>query len=187
MKDLSVPMARVQVLVLPFIAASSLLLIPYGLIWGWEGIASGFSQFFELIYFIPTMLLGIIVHEGLHGLGWKYVGKLRWKDMAYGIQWKSLTPYAHSKKPMLKSAYVMGSLLPGIILGLLPYLAALAIGHNWLVIFGVVFTFSAGGDFWVVYTLRNISEKALVQDHPKNAGCIVFDSEDQELPVIFHS
>ena len=180
-------MARVQVLLLPFIIASGLLVIPYGFIWGWSSIASGFSEFFELIYFVPTMVLGIIVHEALHGLGWKYAGRLQWKDMAYGMQWKYLTPYAHSKKPMPKSVYVLGSLLPGIILGLLPYLVALAIGHNWLMLLGVVFTFSAGGDFWIVYTLRNIPPETLVQDHPENAGCIVYDRNNEEPPASFPS
>jgi len=177
MKDLSVSMGRMYALVLPFMLASSLLIVGYGFVWGWEAVANGFNLFFELIHFIPTILLGVIAHEGLHGIGWKYAAKLNWLDLTYGIQWSSLTPYAHSKKPMQKPAYLFGSLLPAVVLGLIPYLVALIIEHDWLMMFGFVFTFSAAGDFWVIYTLRHTSKEAWVQDHPENAGCIVYENE----------
>ena len=177
MKDLSIPMARMHLLAIPFLLVSGMLVAPYGLVWGWHSVTSGFNQFFKLINFIPTMLLGIILHEGLHGLGWKYAAKLRWDDMRYGMQWKSLTPYAHSKEPMRKSPYVIGSLLPGVLLGIIPYTVALAIGHGWLMLFGVVFTFTAAGDFWSVYTLRKAHPDAWVQDHSENVGCIVYEDD----------
>lgn len=177
MKDLSVSMGRMHALVLPFMLASGLLVVGYGLVWGWEAVANGFDLFFELVYFVPTLLLGVIAHEGLHSIGWKYTAKLRWSDIIYGVQWSSLTPYAHSKKPMQKPAYVIGSLLPAIVLGFVPYLIALINGYDWLMMFGFVFTFSAAGDFWVIYTLRHTSKEAWVQDHTENLGCLVYENE----------
>ena len=179
MKDVSVPMHKMQLYALPFLLLSGLLLVGYALIWGWEAVANGCNSFFELISFIPILILGAIAHEGLHGVGWKYAARLRWSDMSYGIQWNLLTPYAHSNQPMPKSAYLIGSLLPAIILGVIPYLIALIVGHDWLLMFGFVFTFSAGGDLWVVYKLRRVSSDAWVQDHAENAGCMVFDSREE--------
>ncbi len=46
-KDLSVSMVRLQILVLPFIFASLLLLIPYALIWGVEAFATAWKSFFD--------------------------------------------------------------------------------------------------------------------------------------------
>jgi hypothetical protein len=177
MKDLSVPMNRLQLSMLPFIFASGLLVVIYGLLWGWSAVFDGFDTFLDFKNFVPTFILGVIAHEGLHGSGWKYAANLKWSDFTYGVQWSTLTPYAHSKKPMRKSAYLIGSLLPAIVLGIIPYLLALIIGHNWLMMFGFVFTLAAGGDFWVVYTLRHTPADAWVQDHPENAGCIVYEDE----------
>lgn len=158
---------------------SGLLVLGYAGVWGWPAVVSGFKQFFRLISFIPTMALGVIVHEGLHGLGWKYAGKLRWSDITYGIQWKVLTPYAHSQRPMRKTAFVRGTLLPGIILGGLPYFIALSLGSDWLMLFGFVFTFTASGDFWTVYSLRKVPKDQWVLDHPENVGCIVYEQKPE--------
>ncbi len=179
MKDLSVPMNRAYLLMLPFVLLSGLLLVVYGLIWGWKATLSGVNAFTEPKSFLLAFILGTIIHEGLHGAGWKYAAKLRWSDFTYGVQWSTLTPYAHSKKPMQKSAYVVGSLLPAIVLGFVPYLIALIIGHNWLMMFGFIFTLAAGGDFWTVYTLRHVPLNIWVQDHPENVGCLVYDLKEE--------
>lgn len=78
---------------------------------------------------------------------------------------------------MQKSAYVVGSLLPAIVLGFVPYLIALIIGLNWLMMLGFIFTLAAGGDFWIFCTLCRAPSDTWVQGHPKNVGCIIYDSE----------
>ena len=77
MKDLSVPMNRLQLSILPFIFASGLLVVVYGLIWGWNAVFEGFDTFLDFRNFVPTFILGVIAHEGLHGTGWKYTANLK--------------------------------------------------------------------------------------------------------------
>lgn len=175
-KDLSVSMGRVQILVLPFIFASLLLMIPYALIWGLEAFALAWKGFFDSLWFLPIIFGGIVAHELIHALTWKLLAGLPWPEMQLGFQWKTLTPYAHAKKPMKMKPYRWGAFMPALVLGFVPYLLSLVLGVGWLFVFGVMFITAAAGDFWILYVLRKESKNSWVADHPKNAGCIVYKS-----------
>jgi hypothetical protein len=41
--------------------------------------------------------------------------------------------------------------------------------------FGLLYTTAAGGDFLVLWILRNIKPNTLVEDHPTNAGCYIIE------------
>jgi hypothetical protein len=175
-KDLSVPMGRVQLLVLPFIFASLLLMIPYALIWGLEAFSTAWLSFFDSLWFLPILFGGIVVHELLHAITWKYLAGLRWNEMKLGFQWKTLTPYAHAKKPMKITPYRWGAVMPALVLGFLPYFISLSTGIGEFFVFGVMFITAAGGDFWILYVLRKEPRQNWVADHPENAGCIVYEA-----------
>jgi hypothetical protein len=175
-RDMSVPMGRVQILVLPFVFASLLLMIPYTMIWGLGAFAASWTGFFSTLWCIPILFGGILMHELIHAITWKYLAGLRWSEMQLGFQWKTLTPYAHAKKPMKMNPYRWGALMPALVLGFLPYLITLFTGSGGLFVFGVMFVTAAGGDFWILYVLRKESGENWVADHPENAGCIVYES-----------
>ena len=174
-KDLSVSTAKVQVLVLPFVFASLLLMLPHALVWGPEAYAMAWKNAFDSLWLVPIALGGILVHELIHAFTWKYMAGLRWADMKLGFQWKTLTPYAHAKKPMKLTPYRWGAAMPAILLGFVPYLIALVTGIGGLFVFGIIFTVAACGDFWILYVLRKESRDSWVADHPENAGCIVYE------------
>ena len=124
---------------------------------------------------ILTLLLGIVAHEFLHGLGWSFYAKKRWKAITFGVNWKLLTPYCHCNEHLRLKAYRIGSILPAIILGIVPAIISILIGHIGLLVFGFFFTFAAGGDFMILWLLRKERSGTLVQDHPHLIGCIVID------------
>ena len=41
------------------------------------------------------------LYEVIHGVGFVYCGHKSWQAIQFGFQWKSLTPYAHSREPLL--------------------------------------------------------------------------------------
>jgi hypothetical protein len=75
---------------------------------------------------------------------------------------------------MQASAYRIGVAMPLLVLGVVPYCVSLVIGSPWLLWFGFVFITAATGDILVLWLLRGIDGKTLVEDHPSNAGCYVY-------------
>jgi len=174
-QDLSISMAQANAAglfmgllpTLPFMLA-------YGLIWGGDHFFAGFDQFFGRFWlFLLVFLVGIVIHEALHGLTWMIAGRKPLSAMKFGVQWKVLTPYAHSTEPMPAWAYRLGTIMPGLVLGFLPLLIGLIGGSGWVFFVGVVFTLAAGGDFLILWLIRRVDRQALIEDHPTRAGCYV--------------
>lgn len=179
-KDYSVSMLKAQTVSLPFGLFGVVEFILFVAVWGFEPIKSS-SDILLPWYFFPIFIFGIVIHELIHGFSWMFAGKLPFKQMKFGFQIKTLTPYAHCTVPIQKSAYVFGTLMPALILGVFPFLLSLINGNGWIFLFGILFTFAAVGDFLIVYLIRSVSWTALVEDHPENAGCFVYDSNVESV------
>ena len=89
--------------------------------------------------------------------------------------WSFLTPYCHCSEPLLMKPYRIGSILPALVLGIIPSFIAMVTGNLALMIFGFFFTFSAGGDFLILWLIRKEPSNALVLDHPDKIGCVIFE------------
>lgn len=126
---------------------------------------------------VVIIIIGVLLHEALHGFTWMKLGNLRLEDISYGFIWKALMPYAHSKKPLSKRAYQIGAAVPGLVLGVIPYTLSLVFPSPELLWLGIFFTAAAGGDAWILWMIRNEPKNALILDHPNLPGCYVIDSE----------
>ncbi|MGK7369771.1 MAG: DUF3267 domain-containing protein [Candidatus Halalkalibacterium sp. M3_1C_030] len=158
-------------IVLPIAAVT---IFTYSLFWGWGKTGSDFLVIYS-DYGIALFLLvaGTFAHELLHGLTWMRMADLDWDDIKYGFKLRALTPYAHCKKPIAAKAYRWGIMIPGFILGFLPFIGSLILGNAWLLVFGFIFTLAAGGDFLMFWIIRDIPKNSLVKDHPERVGCKV--------------
>ncbi len=128
---------------------------------------------------IFTMLIGIILHELIHGLTWSIFAKNGFKSMKFGILLKMLTPYCHCKEPLKVKEYIIGALMPSIILGIIPGLLAIILGNVTLLAFGTFFTIVALGDFMIVNLLKKEDKNSYVLDHPSEAGCFIYREKKQ--------
>ena len=128
---------------------------------------------------ILAFLLGIVVHELIHGLTWMWVTHSSFKHLRFGLMTGAV--YCHIDVPMRKRAYMAGALMPLILLGLLPYLVSFFIGSLWLMLFGTVLSSAAMGDVMIVWVIRHESPDTLVYDHPSEAGCLVYRKLTPEL------
>jgi hypothetical protein len=149
---------------------------PYLLIWG-GGALDGALDGIHSGALIGIFIGGIVLHEILHGIGWALAGEKRWKEISFGFQLKSLTPYATVDGRMEAWAYRIGGALPGAVLGLAPWAISLFVGHAGLHLFGVVFTVVAGGDAVVLWLLLDVPNTVHVQDHPERMGCILVEPD----------
>jgi len=163
-----------------------LIAVPYYYIWPEQFSRASIRSYLdarEMMSFIDLLIVGLVIfagivlHELLHGLTWSFYAKKRWKSIKFGVMWKFLTPYCHCKEPLQLYPYRLGSIMPAIVLGLIPSLIALIFGHVGLMVFGFFFTFAAGGDFLILWLLRHEKSTVFVQDHPDKIGCIVLEEE----------
>jgi hypothetical protein len=173
-RDLSIPMREAGTkslwIMLPLMALQSAAFIA---LHGYQPIPANVN----LLLYGFLLLFGIFIHESLHVFGWMFFAKKSLKAFHVGFQWKSLAPYAHCKEPMDILPYRIGSLAPGLLLGILPWITSLITGNILLFIYGWLYTTAAGGDFLVLWILRNVKPNTLVEDHPTHAGCYVAESE----------
>ena len=83
------------------VIAAIVLLVPFFLIWGgrkpmMEILGNG-TQW--IVAFVG-MIIGIVVHELIHGITWACYAPSGWKSISFGVMWKMLTPYCHCDEPM---------------------------------------------------------------------------------------
>jgi hypothetical protein len=176
-QDLSIPMSKASVyslvlsLPLAFLEAWG-----FALRWGWEAFRTGLDALFgNLWLFLVIFLVGVMIHELIHGISWAFFGNKPLRSIQFGFQLKMITPYAHCKEPMKVNAYRWGTIMPGLVLGLLPALIGIVTGWGAWLTFGLIFTTAAGGDMLVLWLLRGVAAGKQVEDHPSQAGCYVLE------------
>lgn len=172
-RDLSISMVRANVLVF-FLAVPVVVLqfAAYSLLHGAEKMEPAWN----ITILFTAVLLGVVVHELIHGITWVLLGHKSFAAIKFGFQWKTLTPYAHLKEPVEVNAYRAGAFMPGFILGILPFVLSILLGSGDLFWFSLVHTSAAGGDWLVLWLIRNVTAGMQVEDHPTHAGCYVIES-----------
>jgi hypothetical protein len=136
---------------------------------------SGIWGNFVIILFVIT--IGIILHELIHGITWANYCKNGFKSIKFGVLWKMLTPYCHCVEPLKVEHYIIGGIMPVIILGFLPFAYSIFTGNALWLFFSVFFTMAAVGDFLIINLLRKENKDDLVLDHPSEAGCYIYRKE----------
>ena len=154
-------------LVIPILAV---ILSPFLLIWDYETLTAGMKDLD--VYLVYIFVGGIIIHELLHGLTWGYFAPNGLKSIKFGVEWKFLTPYCHCKEPLKVKHYKIGAAMPLIIMGIIPSIIGLIIGHGGVLVLGILFTGVAAGDMIALYMIRNLDNDIYVSDHPDKMGII---------------
>ena len=150
--------------------------IPFYLIWGnpMKLLQDLFhSGILRIVINLSIFILGLIVHEFIHGITWAVFSNHGLKSIKFGILKPSMTPYCHCNEILKVNQYKTGVIMPVIITGFLPSVLSLFIGNPILLIFGIIFTIGAAGDFIVLWMLRK-EKNNLVCDHPSKIGFIVY-------------
>lgn len=119
-------------------------------------------------------VLSAALHEGLHVLAMVWGAGVPWRAVRVGVRWREGVAYAHAAVPMTVRAYRMVLAVPGLVQGVAPLVAGLALGHGWLTLYGYVMLASSLGDVAILLLLRPFPGTALAEDHPEAIGCRVY-------------
>ncbi|MCB9034844.1 MAG: DUF3267 domain-containing protein [Chitinophagales bacterium] len=181
-EQLTIDLAKANVyaivLIIPIVLVFGL---PFYLLWknniSTDGIKSyldTLNPILRMLLIVLSIVIGIILHELIHGITWSFFASKGFKSIKFGILWKMLTPYCHCTEPLKVKHYILGAIMPAIILGFIPYIIAIITGNFPLLLFGMFFTMVAVGDFMIINLIRKENVDDYVQDHPSEAGCYIY-------------
>jgi len=170
-EDRSISLARANVLALVVVPLAALaVLATYVLMHGIRPLGGGWERVTEPLVSIPILLASVVVHEGLHALGFLAAGAPR-ASLRFGVQTRTLTPYAGCIVPLSARGYRFSAALPALVLGVLPMLWSWAAGSADLAIVAAWMLAFAGGDLMILWITRDLPPRTLLIDHPDRAGC----------------
>lgn len=148
----------------------------YGILGG--GFTGTDSFLYKLLFALVFIAL-VVVHELIHGVTWGAFVKGGFKkNIEFGFIAEYLTPYCACKKPLKREQYVVGLIMPCIVLGILPCVLAVILQNGWVLGMGVLNILGAGGDLLVtqmILTHKIQGTEALFLDHPTEIGLVTFE------------
>ncbi len=126
----------------------------------------------NLLWLSLMLVGGIVIHELVHGLTWTLLLRKGFSHLSFGMI--SGAAYCHIDVPMSKRHYVIGALMPLLLVGVVPWVAGIAAGSLLWMFVGSIFIGGASGDLMIVHALRHDPPDAMVYDHPTVGGCYVY-------------
>lgn len=164
-----------------FLLLLVIFVVPFYFIWIADpGIKSFIKIRTELSLFkigflsIISFMGGIVLHELVHGITWAIFCKKGFKSIRFGIMWEYMAAYCHCKEPLKVKYYLLGAIMPAILIGFIPAFYGLIVGKLSFLVFGIYFTLAAVGDYMVIDLLRKENKNDYVQDHPSAPGCYIY-------------
>lgn len=123
-----------------------------------------------------------VLHEKIHGWFWTIGAENGSKDIEFGFQKETLTPYCTCTSPLSKSIYILGSMMPMTILGVVLGVVSIFVGFFPLLIVAVFQTIGGAGDILIsaMLLMRKTKGKDVVLlDHPTKIGLVAFEKEKE--------
>lgn len=138
-------------------------------------IKSLLSSFNHFGWLILSLFPAIIIHELLHAFAAIVFSKGKLNAVKFGFDKKTLSPYTHCKNPLYVWQYRIVLVLPGVILGILPGFLGSLFKSPEMVVFGIIYTIGALGDFLMITILKKYNSKTRIKDHPTTLGFFIVE------------
>lgn len=167
------------VVMLPFLAAAAVLFFAL------NPVGEVYIPLSGMALWLLAFLVLVVLHEAIHGLTWGLMAPHGFKAIAFGVIWQMLTPYCTCNDGLKRWQYLLGGLMPTLILGFGLAGLATAQGSLWLFSLAEVMILGGGGDFLVVLKILRHPQKdgAVYYDHPYECGLVVFEPENGDVPA----
>jgi len=173
-KDLIIDIGKANVFAIVLLIP--LFVIGYGLLF-LVNYKIAFGRFNPFL-FLAVFIVLIVVHELIHGICWSITTPQHFKNIEFGIMKSSLTPYCACLAPLKKGHYIFGTVMPLILLGILPMACGIAFGKSGILFMGIIMADAAAGDILIILKLlqhKSSAKEIVYMDHPTEAGGVVFE------------
>ena len=128
--------------------------------------------------FLIVFLLLTVVHELIHGISWSIFTPNHFKDIAFGIMMPYLSPYCTCMAPLTKPRHIFGTVMPLILLGIVPAVIGIAAGIPMVLLMGLLMIDIATGDILIILKIlayKTSAKDVVYMDHPTDAGGVIFE------------
>jgi hypothetical protein len=115
------------------------------------------------IIIIP-LVIGVILHELIHGFFYALFAKNKFKSIKLGIKLKYGVAYCICTELIKVKCSIIVLIMPAIILGFIPIFFSLVLGNLFLLIFGIIFIAGSSGDFLIVLKLMKENGENYILD-----------------------
>ena len=128
---------------------------------------------------VGLVIVGVVAHEALHGLGAMLFGKVKKGDIHFGANLRSGVFYCHVGTPVTMKAYKAMLILP-LLVTLIPYALVIAFGGTCLLAaFSMLLAGCAGDVAMTIGLCREKEKNRLVSDHPDTTAYYVLVPEEE--------
>ena len=110
----------------------------------------------------------------IHGMIWS-----KYTDVKVKVILKSLFRACYCEKEIKKHHYIVGLLLPTLILGLIPVLFGIFSGSLLSLVFGIVMITGGGDDFYELFLLKKAKNTDWIKNIDSKIGFILYRSKNE--------
>ena len=131
---------------------------------------------------IAASLVLTVLHEKIHGWFWSIGAENGKKDIEFGFQKETLTPYCTCTSPLTKSMYILGSMMPMTILGVVLGIVTIFINNFVLLAVSAIQIIGGAGDILISAMLlfhKTKGKDIVLLDHPTKIGLVSFEKEKE--------
>lgn len=153
------------------------LFVPYQWRWGLTPPRLAAGQpvaVVALLGIFALLLAGLLLHEAAHLAAYYVIGRVPRGAARLGGGHVALAPRVRCATLLPARTYRAILLAPGVLLGVVPGIAGIAVG-SWLpVVWGVWMLVASGGNLATLWAMRGLPAATPVRAHPTRAGCEFF-------------
>ncbi|MFV0581955.1 MAG: DUF3267 domain-containing protein [Parabacteroides gordonii] len=166
MNEISInPSKMIVVVTITIIVTSTCILIPYSIITN-EDIKSITNSWniYSLITGLLIFILGIVVHELIHGIFIAIFSKNGFKDVHFGISTNEIiAPYCEFREDLNIWKFRICAIMPTIILGFTPIILGFIIHDFIYLLGGCLFIIAGAGDFYLLWITKSLKKETLIK------------------------
>ncbi|MTI71293.1 MAG: DUF3267 domain-containing protein [Firmicutes bacterium] len=172
---------RLSIIILISLIFISSLIFIFG--WDKEFIEKEYIQkssnlvILSLVIYPILLILGIIIHELIHGLFFSIFCDNKTKSIEFGILLKKLAPYCHCKEWLYINEYKISIIMPLLILGVIPFLLGCITKSLYILLISIILITGCSGDIIIFWILGGLKSNTKVKDHDKKVGCIIRNND----------
>lgn len=122
-RDLTINIKKASIFAI--LLLKPLFIIGYGAFYFVNG-SIGFGGI-NIWFFLVGYIVLVVVHELIQGLFWSLFTPHHFKDIEFGIMRPSYNPYCTCLVPLKKAQYLIGTVMPFILLGISPMIVGILI------------------------------------------------------------
>ena len=161
--------------VLLLIILGQLFGILYYKIWGNFGIVFDYSipimaRIFNAIVTVSILLGFLVLRETIQGVYWS-----KYTEVKITIILKSVFRLLYCSEPIKIGHYIIGLIMPSIILGIIPLIIGIIFESIFVYGFGLLFIIAGAGDFYIIYQIGKKDKKCFIKDMDEKIGIIIYE------------